>query len=124
MSVSIWYSANGLALILGSLLSYGLAQIENTILDPYQWIFLMSGLIALIFAIPTMLILPSHPTTAKFLNNEQKYISLERIRLNNTGTQNTRKSANWLSAKDLLTWQTLTGARFASAYSTRSSGST
>jgi hypothetical protein len=52
----------------------------------------MSGVIALVFAIPTMLILPSHPTTAKFLSDEQKYISLERIRLNNTGTQNTRKS--------------------------------
>jgi hypothetical protein len=51
----------------------------------------MSGVIALLFAIPTMLILPSHPTTAKFLSDEQKYISLERIRLNNTGTQNTRK---------------------------------
>jgi len=89
---SIWYSANGLALILGSLLSYGLAQIEGTSLKPYQWIFLMSGIIALLFAIPTMLILPSHPTTAKFLSDEQKYIALERIRLNNTGTQNTRMS--------------------------------
>lgn len=40
---SIWYSANGIALILGSLLAYGLANIEGTRLYTYQWIFLMSG---------------------------------------------------------------------------------
>lgn len=78
---------------MGSLLSYGLAQIEGTTLDSYQWIFIMSGVIAFVFAIPTMLILPSHPTTAKFLSDEQKYLSLERIRLNNTGTQNTGRSS-------------------------------
>lgn len=89
---NIWYSANGIALILGSLLAYGLAQIKGTALRPYQWIFLVSGLIAVLLSIPTFLILPSHPTKAKFLTDEQKYIALERVRMNNTGTQNTRMS--------------------------------
>jgi hypothetical protein len=34
------------------------------------------------------LILPRHPTRARWLTDEPKYIALERIRLNNTGTQN------------------------------------
>jgi len=74
----------------------------------------MSGIIALLFAIPTMLILPSHPTTAKFLNDEQKYLALERIRLNNTGTQNTRMSFV-IRTCDSADRQTLTGARFENA---------
>lgn len=41
---SIWYSANGLATILGSLLAYGLANIKNTKLYTYQWIFIVNGL--------------------------------------------------------------------------------
>jgi len=52
-------------------------------------IFLVCGLIAVVLSIPTMFIFPSHPTTAKWLTPEEKYMALERIRLNNTGTQNT-----------------------------------
>jgi len=74
----------------------------------------MSGIIALLFAIPTMLILPSHPTTAKFLNDEQKYLALERIRLNNTGTQNTRMSQTQVSCHN-TDGQTLTGAKYENA---------
>jgi len=74
----------------------------------------MSGIIALLFAIPTMLILPSHPTTAKFLNDEQKYLALERIRLNNTGTQNTRTSQIQVSCHN-TDGQTLTGAKYENA---------
>lgn len=47
-----------------------------------------------------MFILPSHPTKARFLNDEQKYIALERIRLNNTGTQNTE--FKWSQVKECL----------------------
>jgi hypothetical protein len=43
----------------------------------------------LLCVIPTVFLLPSHITTARFLTDEQKYLALERIRLNNTGTQNT-----------------------------------
>jgi hypothetical protein len=34
-----------------------------------------------------LILLPGHPTKARWLNDEQKYVSLERIRMNNTGTQ-------------------------------------
>jgi MFS family permease len=84
---NLWYSANGMATILGSLLSYGLAHAKSK-LHPYQLIFLVCGLIAVVLSIPTMLILPRHPTRTRWLTDEQKYIALERIRLNNTGTQN------------------------------------
>jgi hypothetical protein len=45
---------------------------------------------AVALSIPTWFIFPAHPTKAKFLSDHDKYLALERIRLNNTGTQNTR----------------------------------
>jgi hypothetical protein len=45
---------------------------------------------AVALSIPTWFIFPAHPTKAKFLSEHDKYLVLERIRLNNTGTQNTR----------------------------------
>ncbi|WWC96612.1 hypothetical protein V866_003482 [Kwoniella sp. B9012] len=85
---NIWYSANGMATILGSLITYGLGQ-ANTSLHPYQLIFLVCGLIAVVLSIPFFFLFPGHPTKARWLNDHQKYVSLERIRLNNTGTQST-----------------------------------
>jgi len=42
LMISIWYSANGLAAILGSLLTYGLGHAETGIY-PYQLIFVVCG---------------------------------------------------------------------------------
>jgi hypothetical protein len=39
---SIWYSANGLAAILGSLMTFGLGH-ADTGLYPYQLIFIVCG---------------------------------------------------------------------------------
>lgn len=57
-----------------------------------------SGFISLI---PVVLFLPSHITTARFLTDEQKFLALERIRLNNTGTQNTK--FKWKQVFECLT---------------------
>jgi len=37
---NLWYSANGIALILGSLIAWGLGHIQNGALYVYQYIFL------------------------------------------------------------------------------------
>ncbi|RSH85337.1 hypothetical protein EHS25_004733 [Saitozyma podzolica] len=84
---NIWYSANGMATILGSLLTYGLGHATSKLYS-YQLIFLICGLIAVVLSIPTMFILPRHPTSARWLTDDQKYVAIERIRFNNTGTQN------------------------------------
>jgi hypothetical protein len=60
----------------------------------------VNGSIGLISLIPVFLLLPSHITTARFLNDEQKYLALERIRLNNTGTQNT--TFQWAQVRECL----------------------
>jgi hypothetical protein len=50
--------------------------------------------------IPVYFFLPSHITTAKWLTDTEKYLALERIRLNNTGTQNT--TFKWAQVKEAL----------------------
>jgi len=41
-------------------------------------------------SIPMWFLFPGHPTRARFFNDQDKYSSLARIRLNQTGTQSTR----------------------------------
>ncbi|KAK4688417.1 MFS transporter, ACS family, allantoate permease, partial [Tremellales sp. Uapishka_1] len=68
---NIWYSMNGIAAILGSLLAWGLGHAHSNVLHSYQLIFLTCGCLA------------------RFLNDDEKRIAIERLRSNNTGTQNT-----------------------------------
>lgn len=85
---NIWYSCNGIATIVGSIMSYGLGHAaEHSKLRPYQLIFLVCGAVAVFLSLPTFVIFPRHPTRARWLNDHDKYVALERIRLNNTGTQ-------------------------------------
>lgn len=83
-------TGQGIALIGGSLIAYGLGHVTDGSLYIFQYIFLVNGSIGLLSVIPTYFFLPSHITTARFLTDEQKYIALQRIRINNTGTQNTK----------------------------------
>ena len=53
---NMWYAMNGVAAILGSLLSFGLGHIHSKTLHEYQVIFLGIGLISLAFCIPTWFI--------------------------------------------------------------------
>ncbi|KAK8866061.1 hypothetical protein IAR55_001212 [Kwoniella newhampshirensis] len=101
LRMNIWYSMNGMSQILGSLLVYGLGHIKSDRLKPYQVIFLTCGLLTLACAIPISIAFPARPTKARFLNDNQKRIALERVRHNNTGTQNTE--FKWQQVIEALT---------------------
>ncbi|WVQ82643.1 hypothetical protein IAT38_004775 [Cryptococcus sp. DSM 104549] len=88
LRTNIWYSMNGISMILGSLLTYGLGHIKSDRMKPYQIIFLTCGLLTIVLALPIVLTFPARPDTARFFNDNEKRIALERIRLNNTGTKN------------------------------------
>ncbi|KAH7037069.1 major facilitator superfamily domain-containing protein [Microdochium trichocladiopsis] len=80
-----WYAMLGVVNILGSLLTYGLGHIKSDVLKPYQIIFLFCGLLTVVFSIVIFLFMPDSPIEAKFLNDEDKLVALERLRMNQMG---------------------------------------
>ncbi|KAL1655736.1 hypothetical protein SLS61_001760 [Didymella pomorum] len=80
-----WYSMLGIVNILGSLLSYGLGHIQSDRLHEYQIIFLFCGLLTVLVAVPVYIFMPDSPMEAKFLNEHEKLIAVERLRMNQMG---------------------------------------
>ncbi|KAI9664070.1 MAG: hypothetical protein M1821_007561 [Bathelium mastoideum] len=81
-----WYSMLGVVNMLGSLLSYGLAHIQSSILRPYQIIFLFCGALTVVFSIFIFLVLSDSPIEAKFLKSDHdKLVAIERLRMNQMG---------------------------------------
>ncbi|KAK7680293.1 hypothetical protein QCA50_016533 [Cerrena zonata] len=86
LRLAIWFAANGVTGMVGSLLAWGLGHIDGA-LKPYQTIFLFVGLLTVALSPIVWFILPDSPTKAKFLSHEEKIIAVERLRANNMGTE-------------------------------------
>ncbi|KAJ5364272.1 uncharacterized protein N7496_009985 [Penicillium cataractarum] len=82
-----WYAMNGVVNMVGSLITYGLGHIHSSVFEPYQIIFLFFGLITIGVSVAVLLFMPDSPTTAKFLNEEDKLVAIERLRMNQQGIE-------------------------------------
>ncbi|KAF8869064.1 major facilitator superfamily domain-containing protein [Infundibulicybe gibba] len=99
MRLSMWMAMGGVAGMIGSLLSYGLAHIHGP-LRSYQIIFLFIGLLTVGLSPIILFVLPDSPVKAKFLSRDEKIIALARLRANNQGTES--KVWKWDQVGELI----------------------
>lgn len=85
---TIWFAGNGLAIILQAVVSYGIGHIDNTGLPVWRWFFIIFGIVGLVWSAVLFIYMIDSPLTAKFLNEEEKVIAIERLRENRTGVTN------------------------------------
>lgn len=83
-----WLSCNGFAYILMSFLGYGLSAITKSALAPWRILFLLLGLLTFVTGAAYLWYLPDNQTNAKFLNDRQRLVAVERIRDNFQGVGN------------------------------------
>lgn len=80
-----WYAMLGIVNIIGSLLCFGLGHIKSNILYSYQIIFLFCGLLTVVTSVFVYMYMPDSPMEAKFLNDQDKLVAVERLRMNQMG---------------------------------------
>ncbi|KAJ8095534.1 hypothetical protein PM082_023061 [Marasmius tenuissimus] len=85
MRVACWYSTNGIASMIGSLLAYGLSFIETEKMHNYQILFTMTGGVTCLTGIALYFLIDNSPAEARFLSPEDRLKAVERLRSNNTG---------------------------------------
>ncbi len=95
--IGIWYTANGCGIALGGLIGYGIGNIRGS-LPSWKYEFLIVGACCCSWAIVLWFLLPNSPVTAKFLTTEEKRITVERLRENQTGVEN--KHFKWYQVKE------------------------
>ncbi|KAJ1301039.1 hypothetical protein OPQ81_003460 [Rhizoctonia solani] len=86
--VSYWYAMNGLQQMVGGLMSYGVSHIKNPNIKSWQVLFMMLGIVTVLWGIFIWLYLPDSPMRAKCYSDEDKTLMVERVRANQTGLQN------------------------------------
>ncbi|CAK7246340.1 MAG: hypothetical protein STHCBS139747_007967 [Sporothrix thermara] len=86
--VTYWYMMNGAQQVVGGLLAYCFSLISSGPLKSWQWIFLVYGIISILFGLFVGWWMPDSPMRAKCFSEEEKVLMIERVRENQTGIQN------------------------------------
>ena len=102
---SFWLSGTGIFTILGGALNYGFSRITGGNLHSWQYIYLLAGVLTILWSFWT-LAMPTSPATAWFLSNEHRLVAVERLRRGQGGMRcETFKSSHILEGLlDVKTW--------------------
>lgn len=88
LRINIWFCGNGCASIVQAFLAYGIGHIDNTGIPVWRWFFIIFGMIGLVWSAVLWRWMPDSPLTAKFLDERERMIAVERLRQNRTGIAN------------------------------------
>ncbi|CCD26771.1 Thi73p NDAI_0I02020 [Naumovozyma dairenensis CBS 421] len=108
--IGFWAIQAGTGYIVGGLISFGFLHYNGTEFTSWQIMFLVVGLVTVLFGIITYFYLPDNVTNAWFLTREEKLQVVEHIRSNQTGLENKKfkiEQIKELFFKDKLTWPML-----------------
>jgi ACS family allantoate permease-like MFS transporter len=110
LRTGIWFSFNGWAQILGGCLAYGIArgvEIHGSSIAPWKIIFLVTGLLTVAIGVIFLFVVPDNQLNARFLNQKDRILAIERIRINQQGVGNKVNFANYQETESLLTTHVL-----------------
>jgi MFS family permease len=82
------FQCNGVAQIVGGFIQFGVAHVSRKEHpNQWQWLFIITTILTIIVACLFALRFPDNPTTARFLNEEEKVKAIKRIRDNRNGIE-------------------------------------
>ncbi|KAH7135287.1 major facilitator superfamily domain-containing protein [Dendryphion nanum] len=102
--MGIWYSCTGYVSIFSPLINYAFGQAKGP-LSPWKYMYLFAGAITILWGVALLWVLPPDPVRAKGFNERQRYISVARLRTNNSGVRNTHLKTEQI-------WELLLDGRF------------
>ena len=97
----LWFAGNSSSGIFGGLIAYGISHITGN-LASWRWLFIIFGIISFVWSIVLAIYLPDSPLTARFLNEHERIVAIERVRNNETGIKNShwKMSQMWEALRD------------------------
>ncbi|KAI6090978.1 MFS transporter [Hypoxylon rubiginosum] len=100
----IWFTFNGMAQIVGGAIAFGVSRgLEQHPIGVASWkfLFIIVGAATFLYGILMWFFLPDSPLSAKWLNDEEKHIVVERIRGNQQGIGS--KIFKWYQVREAFT---------------------
>lgn len=82
LRVGLWYCCNGLGSFTGALISYAMGHVRVKGVPPWAWIFILNGMITLIFGVVFLRVCPESPETWSKFSERERRAAVDRVRGN------------------------------------------
>jgi hypothetical protein len=99
LRVGIWYAISGGSNMWFPMISYGMGIIGGP-LEPWKNLYIFSGVLTIVWGVGVLIFMADSPLDAKFFNDRQRYVAIERVRKNNAGITN--HHIKWSQVKEAL----------------------
>lgn len=104
LRVGLWYCCNGLGSFCGALVSYAMGHVHVHGLPNWAWIFLLNGMVTVLFSGVFLWLCPESPESWKRFSAKEKTVALERVRGNKASLHD--KHWKWAQFREaLLPWE-------------------
>lgn len=87
----IWFSFNGVGIIVGSFVAYGIAvsgKAHPPLIAPWKVLFLATGLVTVAVGIVFYFVMPDSQLNARWLTEDDRKLAVARVRINEQGIGN------------------------------------
>ncbi|KAH6989903.1 allantoate permease [Ilyonectria destructans] len=81
-----WYAMSPLAIIVGSMLAYGVGHMDNSV-SLWKFPFIICGSISFVWGVLLLFFLPNNPASAWFLNERERAIAVRRLGRDQNGIE-------------------------------------
>lgn len=100
-----YYCTNGIATMFGGLIGYAVGHITSG-LPQWMYVFLIFGSLSMVWGIVFLLVCPDLPSTARFLNPEERILAVKRVANNKQSIKNAKfnKHQAYQTVTDPKTW--------------------
>lgn len=101
--MAVWHAGNTLSNIISGFLAAGILEHMDAIagLHAWQWFFLIEGIASIVVAVTAFFVLPSWPSTTKFLTEQQREMAQYRVLVSNGGKEEV-VGGTWDGVKDAV----------------------
>lgn len=88
LRMGAWYCATGYVSAVSPLINYGLGHITGGGLSSWQYMYIVAGVITVLWAFVILFFMPPDPIRARGFNDRERYIAVARMKENNSGVRN------------------------------------
>ncbi|KAL2272500.1 hypothetical protein FJTKL_06532 [Diaporthe vaccinii] len=105
LRLEAYYCTNGIATMFGGLIGYAVGHITTGIAR-WMYVFIIFGSLSVFWGLVSLVVLPDLPSTARFLDEREKAIAVDRVARNRQGVKNRhfRRYQAVQCVKDPKTW--------------------
>lgn len=105
LRLEAYYCTNGIATMFGGLIGYAVGHITTGIAR-WMYVFIIFGSLSVFWGFVSLLVLPDLPSTARFLDERERLVAVDRVARNRQGVKNRhfRPYQAVQCAKDPKTW--------------------